>query len=285
MAEPILPDVLAAICAYKREEIAARMKPRPSDAVEAAARAASPPLGFAEKLEAVAARTGYGLIGEIKRTSPSLKGKPLRPDFARGFDPASLARAYAKGGAACLSVLTDAPSFQGEDSYLAAARDAAELPVLRKDFMLDPYQISESRALGADCVLLIMAALDDSSARKLADAAIFWGMDALVEVHDEAELERALALPCRLVGVNNRNLKTLQTDLATTERLAPRVPDDRILVCESGLKTPADLARMASAGARCFLVGESLMAQPDLEAATRALLAKQAPRPAARVGG
>jgi indole-3-glycerol phosphate synthase len=282
MAKPKIPDVLAEICAYKRREVAARMKSAPAAAIENAARAASPPRGFADALAAQIGRGNYGLIGEIKRTSPSLKGKPIRPDFAASFDPAALARAYAKGGAACLSVLTDEPSFQGKDDYLATARDAVELPVLRKDFMLDPYQISESRALGADCVLLILACLDDPTARMLADAAVFWGMDALAEVHDEAELERALALPCRLIGVNNRNLKTLATDLATTERLAPRVPDDRILVCESGLKTPADLARMEKAGAHSFLVGESLMAQPDLEAATRALLAKPAASPVVR---
>jgi len=279
-----IPDVLAEICAYKRREIAARMKSVPTAAVEDRARAAAPPRGFADALAAQIGRGAYGLIAEIKRTSPSLQGKPIRPDFAAGFDPAALARAYAKGGAACLSVLTDEPSFQGKDAYLGAARDAVEVPVLRKDFMLDPYQISESRALGADCVLLILACLDDPTARMLADAAVFWGMDALAEVHDEAELERALALPCRLIGINNRNLKTLATDLATTERLAPRVPGDRILVCESGLKTPADLARMELAGAHCFLVGESLMAQPDLETATRALLAKPAANAAARAG-
>ncbi len=282
MADQGMPDVLAEICVYKRAEIAQRMSAVPAAAIEERAREASAPRGFADRLQIAIEKGGYGLIAEIKRTSPSLKGKPIRPDFATKFAPAALARAYANGGARCLSVLTDAPSFQGQDAHLAAARDAVDLPVLRKDFMLDPYQISESRALGADCVLLIMAALDDGTARELADAAIFWGMDALAEVHDGAELARALKLPCRLIGINNRDLKSLKVDLATTENLAPQVPDDRILVCESGLKSPDDLARMSRAGAHCFLVGEALMAQPDLEAATRALLAKlPAGRPAA----
>ncbi|WP_207478800.1 indole-3-glycerol phosphate synthase TrpC [Arenibaculum pallidiluteum] len=259
-------DVLARICEDKLGHVAACIARRPLSEVEAAAREQGPPRGFAAAL-ARASATGYGLIAEIKRASPS-KGL-IRKDF----DPPALARAYAAGGATCLSVLTDIPYFQGEDGFLVAARAACALPVLRKDFMLDPYQVVEARALGADCILLIMAALDDRRARELAAAAADWGMDVLVEVHDGAELDRALKLPCRLIGVNNRNLKTLQVDIRTTEELAPRVPPDRLLVAESGLNTPADLARMAQARARCFLVGESLMRQRDVEAATRALLA------------
>ncbi len=261
-----MSDVLARICADKRGHVASRKAARPLAEVEAAARAAGPVRGFEAALRA-AARAGYGLIAEIKRASPS-KGL-IRKDF----DPPSLARAYADGGASCLSVLTDIPYFQGEDAFLVAARSACALPVLRKDFMLDPYQVAEARALGADCILLIMAALDDGQARELAAAAADWGMDVLVEVHDAPEMERALRLPCGLVGVNNRNLKTLEVDLKTTEELAPMVPPDRLLVAESGLHGPADLARMARRGARCFLVGESLMRQEDVAAATRALLA------------
>lgn len=262
-----MSDTLKRICKDKLAHVAKRKAARPLAAVEEDARAATPPRGFLAAL-ARAVVDGYGLIAEIKRASPS-KGL-IRADF----DPPQLARAYAAGGATCLSVLTDTPYFQGSDSYLAAAREAVSLPVLRKDFMLDPYQIVESRALGADCILLIMAALDDAQARELATAAEGLGMDVLVEVHDEVELDRALAIGARLLGINNRNLKTLQVDVATTERLAPRVPDDRLMVCESGLKAPADLARMAKVGARCFLVGESLMAQDDVTAATRALLAR-----------
>ncbi|HLI11382.1 MAG TPA: indole-3-glycerol phosphate synthase TrpC [Alphaproteobacteria bacterium] len=262
-----MTDILARICAEKRREIERRKIERPFAAVESAARAASPPRGFACRLAAAVATGRYGLIAEIKRASPS-RGL-IRSDF----DPPALARAYARGGASCLSVLTDAPYFQGKDEDLAAARAAVELPVLRKDFMLDPYQVVEARALGADCILLILAALDDATARSLAALAADYEMDVLAEVHDGAELERALQLPCRLIGINNRNLKTLRVDLATTEELTPQVPDDRLLVCESGLGSPVDLARMAAAGARCFLVGESLMAQADVEAATRNLLA------------
>ena len=260
-----MSDTLKRICQDKRAHVAARKAAMPLASVEEAARAATPPRGFLAAL-ARAVVDGYGLIAEIKRASPS-KGL-IRADF----DPPQLARAYAAGGATCLSVLTDVPYFQGQDAFLTAARDAVSLPALRKDFMLDPYQIVESRALGADCILLIMAALEDAQARELASAAEGLGMDVLVEVHDEAELDRAIALGARLLGINNRNLKTLKVDVATTERLAPRVPNDRLIVCESGLKTPADLARMAKIGARCFLVGESLMAQEDVAAATRALL-------------
>jgi indole-3-glycerol phosphate synthase len=262
-----MSDTLARIVAGKRAEVARRRVARPFGAVERAATFAASPRGFATALERVVVAGRYGLIAEIKKASPS-KGL-IRADF----DPPALARAYAEGGAACLSVLTDEPWFQGQDEHLVAARAAVALPVLRKDFMIDPYQIVESRALGADCVLLIMAALSDAQAQELEAAAADLGMDVLIEVHDAAELDRALKLKGRLIGINNRNLKTLDVDLRTAEELAPRIPDDRLPVAESGLFTPADLARMARAGARCFLVGESLMRQSDLAAATRALLA------------
>jgi indole-3-glycerol phosphate synthase len=260
-----MADILATITHYKRAEIAAAKAATPLAKIEEAARRAPAVRSFSGALQ-TRARGGYALIGEIKKASPS-KGL-IRADF----DPASLAKAYAAGGAACLSVLTDTPSFQGKPEYLRTAREACNLPVLRKDFMLDPYQVAEARAWGADCILIILAQVDDAAAQALARTAQAWGMDAIAEVHDDAELERALALPCRLIGINNRDLKTFQTTLATTERLAPRVPRDRIVIGESGIASPADLARLAEVGVRCFLVGESLMRQADVASATRILL-------------
>ena len=263
-----MSDILARILADKREHVSRSKRRRPLSAVAAAAREAPPVRGFADRLASAVLAGGYGLIAEIKRASPS-RGL-VRADF----DPAALAGAFEAGGAACISVLTDEPYFQGADAFLVAARAAVRLPVLRKDFLFDPYQIVESRALGADCVLVIMAAVDDACARELDGAARELGMDVLVEVHDRGEMDRALALEARLIGINNRNLKTLAVDLSATEDLASLVPADRILVSESGLDGADDLARMSRAGANCFLIGESLMRADDVAAATRALLAR-----------
>ncbi len=266
-----MSDMLIKICADKRDHIAACKQRRPLAELEAEAREMPPPRGFRAGLKAAVEGGGVGLIAEIKKASPS-KGL-IREDF----DPAALARAYQAGGAACLSVLTDGPYFQGRDDDLAQARAAADLPVLRKDFMLDPYQIVESRALGADGVLLIMAALDDAEAQELEAAAMALGLDVLVEVHDAGELERAVELRSPLIGVNNRDLKTFDVDLAVTESLVRDIPADRLVVSESGISTPADLARLSKAGVNCFLVGEALMREDDVEATTRAFLAPAAP--------
>jgi indole-3-glycerol phosphate synthase len=262
-----MSDMLEEICADKRAHVAHVSKGMPFDVVDARARAASPPRGFADALRAKAERSGVGLIAEIKKASPSAGVIRER------FSPADLAQAYMDGGAACLSVLTDAPYFKGRNEDLAEARAACSLPVLRKDFMLDVWQVAEARAIGADCILLIMAALNDKTALELHKAAAGYGMDVLIEVHDRSELERALDLPSGLIGINNRNLKTLKTDLAVTEELAPLAPRDRLVVSESGIAASADITRMKKARTECFLVGESLLKQPDVTAAVKKLLA------------
>jgi indole-3-glycerol phosphate synthase len=260
-------NILEEICAAKREHVRLCKRERPLSSLDAEAKAAGAPRGFARALASATAAGGYGLICEIKQASPS-KGL-IRADFA----PGPLARAYAEGGATCLSVLTDGPYFQGAPEHLAEARAAVALPVLRKDFMVDPYQIVEARAMGADCVLVILAAVDDGLARELASTAAEFGMDVLCEVHAQGELVRALSFESALIGINNRDLKTLRVDLATSEALAPDVPAGRLVVGESGLARPEDLARLGRVGVRCFLVGEALMREPDVTAATRALLA------------
>jgi indole-3-glycerol phosphate synthase len=261
-----MTDILARILDYKRAEIAAAQAAQPFHEVEIAAHAAPPVRPFAEALKSAITAGRFGLIGEIKKASPS-KGL-----IRAAFDPPALAQAYAAGGATCLSVLTDAPSFQGGPEHLRQARAAARLPVLRKDFMLDRYQVAEARAFGADCILIIMAAVDDVVAGTLCAYARAWNMDAIAEVHDAHELDRALRLDCRLIGINNRDLKTFATTLETSERLAQGVPDDRIVVAESGIATRADLDRLAKAGVKAFLVGESLMRAEDVALATRSLL-------------
>jgi len=260
-----MADKLAEILATKRAEVALRKRREPVAALEDLARQQGPARGFRRALERKA-ETGFALIAEIKKASPS-KGL-IRSDFR----PAEHARSYARGGAACLSVLTDAPYFQGHEDYLIAARQAVNLPVLRKDFMVDPWQVLESRAIGADAILIIVAALEDAQMAEIEAAAIEQGLDVLVEVHDAAEMERAARLKSRLIGINNRNLKTFETDLATTEQLALLAPEGAVLVGESGITSHADIERLAESGVRAFLVGESLMRQPDIAAATRALL-------------
>ena len=259
--------VLERICAEKRKQVVEQKARRNIQELLKRANDQAPPRGFAATLAASAEKAGHGLIAEIKKASPS--AGLIRPNF----EPAQLARQYQRGGASCLSVLTDQKFFQGSEADLGAARSACDLPVLRKDFMVDPYQIVEARALGADCVLLIVAALTDDELHAMEDIAAGYQMDVLVEVHDEAELERGLRLKSKLIGINNRNLKIMKTDLAITERLAPKVPADCLIVSESGIESPVDMKRMAAAGSKAFLIGESLLRRPDVELATRVLLA------------
>ena len=265
-----MSDVLTKICDDKRLHVATCLDQRPLDKIEAAITLAPPVRPFRAALQATVDAGRYGLIAEIKKASPS-KGL-IRPDF----DPPALAGAYEAGGASCLSILTDVPYFQGSDDFLVASRAVVSLPVLRKDFMVDPYQIFEARSLGADCILIIMAALEDAEAKELERIAHSLGMDALIEVHNSEELERATThLKSSLIGVNNRNLKTMEVDIAMSEQLVPKMPVGTLAIAESGLGSPADLARMSEAGANCFLIGESLMRQNDVEDATRTLLAKE----------
>jgi indole-3-glycerol phosphate synthase len=261
------PNTLSRICDQTRAEVGRRKAAVSMEAMRGRATGTNDQArGFGRALMEATVAGGFGLVGEIKKASPS--GGLIRPDF----DPAALARAYAEGGAHCLSVLTDAPHFQGSAEHLRAARAAVDLPVLRKDFILDPWQVYESRGMGADCILLIMAALSDDQAVELEGLARALDLDVLVEVHDRRELDRALGLQTKLIGINNRDLKTLQTDLNVTVELAPHVPPDRFLISESGMRSHDDLKRLADVGVYCFLVGESLMRQDDVAAATRKLL-------------